>query len=97
MATYNGVVLSKPATLVANTVDTVNFATNFGWAEVTNRATSGGGIWFTSDTTTPTVAGADTYWVGPGQSLTVQLTGATDTVKLISATADDYVVTGVNG
>lgn len=94
MASYADVVRAKSATLVANTVDTVTFATNYGSAEVTNRATTGAGIWFRTDGTAPTVAGDDAYWVGAGQSLTVDL-GSADSVKLISATADAYTVTGV--
>lgn len=86
---------AKHATLTAATVDTVTLTTNYGHVEVTNRASSGAGISFTTDGTTPTVLGDDTYWVGAGQSLVVKLEGSSDVVKLISATADAYSVTGV--
>ena len=94
MATYNGVVRAKHATLTAATVDTVAFATNVSSVEVVNRASSGAGISFTTDGVAPTALGDDTYWVGPGDALVVEV-GAGDTVKLISVTADPYSVTAV--
>lgn len=86
---------SKHATLSAATVDSVTLTTNFSHVEVKNRATTGAGISFTTDGSTPTALGDDTYWVGPGEWLVVPFGGATDVVKLISATADAYSVTGV--
>lgn len=94
MANYS-VAKAKHATLVASTVDTVTLTTNVGTVEVANRASSGAGISFTTDGSTPTVLGDDAYWVGPGGALTVDLDG-TDTVKLISTTTDAYSVTGVS-
>lgn len=86
---------AKHATLTAGAADTVTLTTNVSHVEVTNRASSGTGISFTTDGTAPTVLGDDTYWVGPGDSLVVKLEGGSDVVKLISATADAYSVTGV--
>ena len=94
MASHS-VARSKHTTLTATTVDTVTLTTNHGQVEVANRASSGAGISFTVDGTSPTALGDDTYWVGPGQSLVVRL-GPSDVVKLISATADAYSVTGVD-
>lgn len=96
MTTYNNVVRAKHATLAPAVVDIVNFSTNFGKAEVTNRASAGAGISFRVDGTAPTSLGDDSFWVGPGQSLIVDLAGASDQVQLISATADAYSVTGVS-
>jgi len=92
---YTDVALARHPTLTAGQVDTVTFSTNYGYAEVKNRASSGAGISFRVDGTNPTVLGDDTYIVMPGESLIVKLGGSTDTVKLISATADAYSVTGV--
>lgn len=93
MASYSST-RSKHATLAPATVDTVVLSFNFAFVEVVNRATAGAGIFFTTDGTDPTVSGDNTYWVGPDDALIVRA-GAADTVKLISATADSYTVTGV--
>lgn len=95
MAAYQAV-LSKHATLVAATVDTITLSTGYPSIEVANRATSGD-IYFTVDGTTPTSAGNDTYYVGPGQALVVSSPHADgpDTIKLISAGTPAYSVTGV--
>jgi hypothetical protein len=74
----------------------VTLSNDYYSVEVANRATSGAGISFTLDGSTPTVLGDDTYWVGPGTALTVRAGRSADTVKLISATADAYTVTGVS-
>lgn len=97
--TVTGVVKSRHLTLTAGQVDSITFATNFGWVEVTNRATSGGGITFTADSAAaaPTALAADTEWVGPGAALIVKLEGSSDQVRLISDTADAYSVRGVEG
>lgn len=90
------VLLSKHTTLSAATVDTITMtAQDFQFVEVANRASSGAGISFTVDGSTPTVLGDNTYWVGAGQSVVVPWLGL-DTVKLISTTTDAYSVTGVN-
>lgn len=94
MASYS-VALAKHATLAASTVDTVTLTADFKAVEVTNRATSGLGISFTVDGSTPTALGDNTFWVGPGQSLTVPSGASSDAVKLISASADAYSVAGV--
>lgn len=94
MASYI-VARSKHATLTAATVDTVTFSGEHPAVEVVNRATSGD-IYFTVDGTTPVSAANDTYFVGPGQALTVSLpTSQPDAVKLISAGTPAYSVTGV--
>lgn len=86
---------AKHSTLTAATVATWTFTTNFSYVEVKNRAASStAGISFTTDGSTPTVLGDDCELVLPGESLVVALDG-TDTVKLISATADAYSITGV--
>ena len=88
---------SKSATLAAGgPADVVNLSANYSKAEVTNRASTGAGISFRTDGTAPTVLGDDCFWVGPGQSLIVDLGGSADQVQLISATADAYTVTGVS-
>lgn len=95
MATYTAT-RSTHQTLTANTVDTVTVGPDYPSVEVKNRATTGAGISFTVDGTTPAVLGNDTYIVLPGESLVVPSPATTgDVVKLISATADAYSVTGV--
>lgn len=89
------VALSKHATLAASTVDTVTLSVDYRSVEVVNRESSGAGISFTTDGSTPTVLGDNTFWVGAGQSVVVE-SFAADAVKLISATADAYSVTGVS-
>lgn len=95
MAAYQ-VARSKHATLTAATVDTVTFQERHPAVEVVNRATTGD-IYFTVDGTTPVSAANDTYYVGPGQSIVVDLPHASDpdAVKLISAGTPAYSVTGV--
>lgn len=95
MASYTDVIRSRHKTLVAATVDTVTFSTNFGHVEVKNRASSGAGIFFTVNGAAPTALADDTFVVMPGESLQVRLESG-DTVKLISATADAYSVTGID-
>lgn len=88
---------AKHGTLTAATVASWTFTTNFAFVEVKNRAASStAGISFTTDGSTPTVLGDDTELVLPGESIIVPLDNS-DTVKLISATADAYSVTGVVG
>jgi hypothetical protein len=98
MASYS-VSLSKHATLVASTVDTVTLTTDRRTVEVAVRApaASSAGIYFTVDGSTPTAGGDNTFWVAgiAGASLRVPSL-STDAVKLISATADAYSVTGVD-
>lgn len=94
MASYSEA-LSKHATLSAATVDTVTLTADYRSVEVKNRASSGSGIFFTVDGSTPTVLGDDTFVVLPGEALVVPSGLSSDAVKLISATADAYSVTGV--
>lgn len=96
MASYQ-IVMSKHATLAGSTVDTVTFQQRWPAVEVNNRSSSGD-IYFTVDGTAPTPAADNTYFVGPGQALVVDLPHASDpdSVKLISTGTPSYSVTGVN-
>lgn len=94
MATYSGA-RSQHQTLTANTVDTVTLNADFDEVEVLNRDTTSL-IYFTADGSTPTVSGAGTYVVPAGGSLKVAVpTSGNSVVKLISAGAAAYSVTGV--
>lgn len=95
MANYS-VIRAKHGTLTAGQADAVTLGFNSGSVEVVNRATTGGGLFFTIDGTTPTVAGDETYWVPVGESLVLATRGQ-GVVKLISATAAAYSVSGVPG
>ena len=93
MASYT-VARSKHATLTAATVDTVTIGGNEA-VEVLNRSASDT-IYFTTDGSTPTVGGDDTFIVGAGQSVVIpgrRVSG--EAVKLISSAAADYSVTVV--
>lgn len=92
MAAYT-VGVAKHATLVASTVDTVTIPAAADEVEVVNRST-GYALYF-STTGTPTVAGDDTFYVGPGEALTVPGSKVGTTVKLISSAACAYSVTVV--
>jgi hypothetical protein len=93
MATYT-VKLAKHSTLTPSTIDTVTLTSSQGtYCEVKNRSTSGD-LYFSADNTTPAVAGDDTYYVAPGDALTVFTGEGSDTIKLISAAAVAYSVTG---
>lgn len=98
MATISDVALSRHPTFTAGQVDTVTFSTNYSRVAVTMRSPASGstGIWFRTDGEAPVAEDDDTEWVPPvaGAELIVDLTG-TDTVKLISATADEYSIRGV--
>lgn len=86
---------AKHATLVAATVDTVTLGANYARVEIFNRSSSGY-IYATTNGTTPTSGGDDTYVIGPGQAIQVDTPSPTATVvKLICATANDYSVTGL--
>jgi hypothetical protein len=91
MATYAGVVLARHATLTANTVDTVTFASDVDGIEIKNRGTDA--IYATYNGVDPTVAGDDTLYIGAGESLIIPASTLGDTVKLISASATAYSVT----
>lgn len=95
MATYSEA-LSKHATLTATTVDTVTLTgTDYYSVEVVHRSGSlTTPIYFTVDGSTPTVEGDDTYVVMPGGWKTVKSRVNVDVIKLISAGAVAYSVTG---
>ena len=96
MATYTPKASTHP-TLTAATVDTVTItATDFPFIAVHNRASSGAGITFTVDNSTPVALANETYLVLPGAERVVPFKGL-DSVKLLSATADAYSVYGVEG
>lgn len=91
MATYN-VARAKHATLVASTVDTVNMSSKGNALRVINRDAQGGdALYFSIDGTAPTVAGDDTYFLGPDQALDTA-GGDIAAVKLISSGTPDYSV-----
>lgn len=94
MASYS-VAKSKHATLVASTADTVAFTTDWPAVEVVNKDASAA-IYFTVSGVAPTVAGDDTLYVGPGQSVIERSNVLTDPVKLISSGTPAYAVTGVS-
>lgn len=82
-------------TLVASTVDTVTFVDDLSHVEVYGDGTSA--IYVTVDGTTPTVGGASTWELPTGAAATRTITttdrsGATITVKLISAGTPSYSV-----
>ncbi len=88
MATYNNVATAKHATLVASTVDTVNFASAAPAYEITNLSTSAD-MYARTDGTSPTVAGDDTTIVRAGDSVTLR--GARSSqVRLISSGTPEY-------
>lgn len=93
MAAYSAA-LVKHATLAAATVDTVTLGSDANRVEVYNRGT--GDLYFTVSGGTPTVAGDDCYIASSGAALQVDVPTAGNTVvKLISAAAVPYSVTGV--
>lgn len=90
MATHN-VQRAKHTTLTGSTVDTVNLSMSGGSVVVRNRDPFEGDVlYFTIDGTTPTVAGDDTYFCGPGESVIID--AITAAVKLISSGTPDYSV-----
>lgn len=99
MASYS-VAASEHKTLSASTVDTATFSTDKGAVMVEMRVPASGstGIYFTTNGSTPTVGGSDTFWVPPsiGAFKIVPSLGS-DVVKLISSTADAYSVLNVDG
>lgn len=80
--------------LVANTVDTVTFAVDCVAVEVMNE-TGTAAISFTTDGTTPTVAGNNTYYL-PAAVGAIQVepdVGGVTVIKLISSGTPSYGVT----
>lgn len=94
MAAYSGA-RTQHQTLATNTADTVTLDSDYDNVEVLNRATSGD-IYFRVDGTAPTVGGAGSFIVTPGQALQVSVGSAGNTVvKLISSAATAYSVSGI--
>ncbi len=97
---------AKHATLTAATVDVVTFAKAFKSVEVVNRSATDP-IYATVDrgqandiVVTPTVAGDDTFYVGPGGVRVIaddEFQAPVSAVRLISAGAAPYSVTGMVG
>lgn len=97
MATHNvasGKIGAYELTLTANTVDTVEFATNLANVEVFGDGTAA--IYFTLDSgATPTVGGADCFVIPPGGPSSLVLPSRENSatvVKLISAGTPAYYV-----
>ena len=96
MANYS-VNFAKHATLSSSVVDTVTLSESSTFVVVTNRATTGAGIFFTlgdlnTGVATPAVAGDDTYVLMPGMVLIIPFDGTSTVVKFISADAQPYSV-----
>jgi hypothetical protein len=96
MANYT-VNFAKHATLTPSTVDTITVNQPASFFLVTNRATSGGPIYFTlgdtlDKTAQPTVGGDDTFGIGLGVTVQIPFDGSPSYIRLISANAQDYSV-----
>ena len=89
MAVYS-VQTAKHATLVAATVDTVTFTAGGTGLRIRNRGTVGD-IYFRFDGTAAVSVADDNYFVGPGESLTVDQKNV-PSVSLISAGTPAYSV-----
>ena len=88
---------AEHGTLVAATVTTVTLEEANSDLVVVHMTAGSGPVYFTVDGATPTVGGADEYVLHlglPARSVDIPLS-ATQTVKLISATADGYAVEAV--
>ena len=99
MASYSVAATERAAhakTLTAATVDTVTFDADFSSIEVISHD-GAAAIYFTVDGTTPTVGGANTYFIPAAvASREVKVGTAGDTaVKLISSGTPTYSVQGV--
>jgi len=94
MATYN-VARAKHATLVATTVDTVNFSIPFAYVRVTNRSGLGA-IWARADSTNPGVLADDSYLIDNNESKDIAVASVDNThVKLVCGAAANYSAEGV--
>jgi hypothetical protein len=94
MASYTATRI-KHATLTAATVDTVTLAADYPRVEVTNRDATNP-LYVRLDGAAPTVAGDDTLVVPPNTYRVLEVATAGNTVvKLISAGAAPYSVTGL--
>lgn len=106
MASYT-VTKSKPATTVGGTVDTITFARDYPAVEVVN-VDGADEIYFTVDGVggprkdgVPTVGGEDTELVPASVGAALMVLSSSSAggtvVRLISATATEYFVRGVEG
>lgn len=101
MATYSlttGDIGAYAKTLVANTVDTINFPRPHELIEVWTDGSSA--VYFTTDGSTPTIGGTATYELPAGtekaREVPVSAPGNT-VVKVISVGTPKYSVTGTGG
>jgi hypothetical protein len=90
VATYNAIAKAKHATLVAATVDTVNFVASSQFYEVVNL--SAADIYVNLDGTEPVVAGDDSLVVRAGEAATLYVAQGSSQVKLKSASGAEYHV-----
>lgn len=88
MASYS-VQTAKHATTSAATVDTITFSSNGTGLRVRNRDSTDT-LYFRFDGTDPAVAGDDSYFVGAGESLSVDNYVAE--IRVISSSTCDYSV-----
>lgn len=99
MGSYTPTLSTTHQTLAAATVDTVTFAADFQRIEILNRDTAAD-IYFVVgfSAPTPVVLADGTFVVQAGQSMQVDASDshAGTTVKLISAGAAAYSITGSN-
>lgn len=101
MATYTAAGRSIHKTLTANTVDTVTLDNNYGSVEVKNHGTTASLYFLVDSAATPAIAADGTYVIDAGEALVVdstadEQTGGATVVKLISASAIAYSVTGAS-
>lgn len=99
MANYSVAKAKHVTTGAAGTQDKVTVTGPASRVEVKNYATNASDIYFklvsSTDSSTITVGADDTYIVSPGEALQVPAGYTPDVVKLISATAFSYSVTGL--
>jgi hypothetical protein len=96
---HANVVRSTHGTTTAGQIDTITFQTNVSGAYVIMKVPASGsaGLYVTADGSDPAVAADGTDWVpaSAGAYVKLKVEGATDVVKVFSATADSYYVRGV--
>jgi hypothetical protein len=88
MASYS-VQTAKHATTSASTVDTITFSSSGTGLRVRNRDSTDV-LYFRFDGNDPTVAGDDSYFVGTGESLSID--NRVSELRVISSGTCDYSV-----